>query len=150
MSGQGESGVLATSGDLTPDPVVFRTTATADLVVVKKTELTDSGEKSGVVEELEVKKFLKLSAQQDELIGAMKRVFAWLNGAIIAVIVVGLWMDQANLYGNVIAFKPADRLITSNIVSALIAATVAQAGLAFLLIVKYLFPQQANDKNNNS
>jgi hypothetical protein len=102
------------------------------------------------VTELDREKFLHLARQQNELISAIKKVFAYLNSAIILIVIVGIWMDQVNLWGNVIPFKSADRLITTTVISSLIAATVAQAGIAFVLIVKYLFPQSPSADKNSS
>lgn len=71
------------------------------------------------------------SGQQDTLIRAMIQVFAGLNGSVM-LFVVAAWI------GGMLGDKPP--IITEHVVIALIGATVIQAGAAFILITRYLFP----------
>jgi len=69
--------------------------------------------------------------QQNTMIKAMIRIFAWLNGSVIAFVLlawtVGFWSNR-------------EPIITEHVVMSLIGATIIQAGLAFITITKFLFP----------
>lgn len=71
-------------------------------------------------------------AQQDRMISAMIKIFAWLNGSVI-VFVFAAWIAQLHDGGK-------NEIITAHVVMSLIGATVIQAGLAFMAITKFLFP----------
>ena len=77
----------------------------------------------------------RLNDQRDRMIDAMTTIFKWLNGAIVGFVFIA-WL--AGL------FVPDYRVITERSVMALIAATVVQAGMAFLTITKFLFPGKDN------
>ena len=72
----------------------------------------------------------RLNDQRDRMIDAMTTIFKWLNGAIVGFVFIA-WL--AGL------FVPDYRVITERSVMALIAATVVQAGMAFLTITKFFF-----------
>lgn len=78
--------------------------------------------------------------QRNQLIKFMSITFGCLNGAMVIIVLIGVTLDQCNLSNLPASFKTADRLISSTVINALIAATVAQAGLAFITITKFLFP----------
>lgn len=73
----------------------------------------------------------RLSGQRDVLIKAMVGVFKWLNGGVYLLTVVawavGIWF-------------PDYRIVTANTLMTLIGATVVQAGIAFIAITRFLFP----------
>lgn len=71
-------------------------------------------------------------------------------GALIlgnVVILVGLGvlvrLDQANVVGKVIA--PADRIVNSQVIMALLGATTVQVGAIAAIIARYLFPGRSRD-----
>jgi hypothetical protein len=82
--------------------------------------------------------------QRNQLIKFMTTIFGWLNGAMILIVLIGMAADQWNISHHADTFKVADRFIGSTVVTSLIAATVAQAGLAFIAITKFLFPSSAD------
>jgi len=69
--------------------------------------------------------------QQNTMIKAMIKIFAWLNGSVISFVLlaweVGFWSTR-------------EPIITEHVVMSLIGATIIQAGLAFITITKFLFP----------
>lgn len=68
-------------------------------------------------------------------------IFIWLNTGVMAFVREAFAHDSARM----IAVPPmpaADRLITSNVVMALIGATVVQTGVGFIAIMTYLFPKR--------
>ena len=73
----------------------------------------------------------RLSGQRDVLIKAMVGVFTWLNGGVYllttAAWLVGIWF-------------PDYRIVDANTLMTLIGATVVQAGIAFIAITRFLFP----------
>ena len=73
----------------------------------------------------------RLSGQRDVLIKAMVGVFTWLNGGVYllttAAWLVGIWF-------------PDYRIVNANTLMTLIGATVVQAGIAFIAITRFLFP----------
>ena len=73
----------------------------------------------------------RLSGQRDVMIKAMVGVFTWLNGGVFAFTVVA-WAAGI--------FVPSYKIVDSNTLMALIGATVAQAGIAFVAITRFLFP----------
>lgn len=81
------------------------------------------------------------SGQQDLLIQAMIKVFGWLNGSVMVFVILA-WF--AGLFFD----KPP--IITEHVVMSLIGATVIQAGAAFILITRYLFPTADGDKADKS
>lgn len=69
-------------------------------------------------------------------------IFIWLNMGVMTFVRDAFAHDSARM----IATPPmpsADRLITSNVVMALIGATVVQTGVGFIAIMSYLFPKRA-------
>lgn len=74
----------------------------------------------------------RLSGQRDVLIKAMVGVFKWLNGGVYVLTVVawttGIWF-------------PDYRIVNANTLITLIGATVVQAGIAFIAITRFLFPE---------
>lgn len=78
----------------------------------------------------------RLSGQRDVLIKAMVGVFTWLNGGVylltIAAWLVGIWFADY-------------RIVNANTLMTLIGATVVQAGIAFIAITRFLFPNPKSD-----
>ena len=77
----------------------------------------------------------RLNDQRDRMIGAMTRLFAWLNGGVYALVflawLIGIW-------------QPDYRIVDGRTLMTLIGATVVQAGLAFITITRFLFPGSAS------
>ncbi len=90
------------------------------------------------------KQWEALNDQRNKLIKFMILTFGCLNAAMIVIVLIGIYVDQSNISQPNTAFTAADRIIGSTVINALIAATVAQAGLAFITITKFLFPTGAN------
>ena len=93
--------------------------------------LTLSPPKDGSVTSLTADQWKEISSQRRYMMEAVTKIFAWLNGGVFCFVVVAycvgaIWTDR--------------KLITDTQVNALIAATVAQAGLAFVIIARYFFP----------
>ena len=88
------------------------------------------------------KQWEALRDQRNQMIRFMTGIFGWLNGAIVVIVLIGMFCDQWNLSYQADSFDNANRFISSGVLTALIAATVAQAGLAFITITKFLFPGQ--------
>lgn len=72
--------------------------------------------------------------QQDTMMKAIIRIFAWLNGAVILFILAAWGL-------GFLSERPP--IITERVVMALISSTLIQAGLAFITITKFLFPASA-------
>ena len=72
-----------------------------------------------------------------------KWVIPFLIGAsTVSLLVVGglAWFDHQDLRGKFIT--PADRIITSQVIMALLGATTVQVGVIAALIARYLFPSR--------
>lgn len=67
-------------------------------------------------------------------------IFIWLNWQVIDLVRDALAMDEKRLAAKTIS--PGDTLVTSNVVMALIGATVVQTGAGFIAITSYLFPKR--------
>lgn len=68
-------------------------------------------------------------------------VFIWLNAGVMGFVRDAFTNDSTHLLANP-PMAAADRLVTSNVVMALIGATVVQTGIGFIAIVSYLFPKR--------
>lgn len=137
------------------EPGVSAVATAASGVTVKNSDpkiiggevLNDGGEvldDSVVDTRLPEKQWEALNDQRNKLIKFMILTFGCLNAAMIAIVLIGICVDQSNISQPNTAFTAADRIIGSTVINALIAATVAQAGLAFITITKFLFPTGAN------
>ena len=87
-----------------------------------------------------------LSAKWDILfrgvmVTAIVVVFIVLNYRVIEFVTAGFEADLSLLRVAGDKFKPADRLISSQVVMSLIGATVVQVGISVVAIVSYLFPK---------
>ena len=82
--------------------------------------------------------------QRNQLIKFMTTIFGWLNGAMVVIVLIGIFVDQWNIANYADTFKTSERFINSAVIASLIAATVAQAGLAFIAITKFLFPNKTD------
>lgn len=89
-------------------------------------------DKSFDTEQFSRDKWERLSRQRDTLIKAVIQVFILLNGGVFALVLLAWLVGHFSSY----------RIVDGNTLLALIGATVAQAGLAFAAIVKFLFPSQ--------
>ena len=114
-----------------------------DPIVVGEINADDSSLEKTLTE----KQWEAIRDQRNQLIKFkfMSITFGCLNGAMVLIVLIGIGFDQWNLSYQSANFKLADRFISSGVINALIAATVAQAGLAFITITKFLFP--SGDKN---
>lgn len=70
-------------------------------------------------------------------------IFVWLNWQIVELVKEALVHDRLMMSGKA-PIPAADRLITSNVVMALIGATVVQTGAGFIAITSYLFPKRSS------
>lgn len=95
--------------------------------------------------ELSERQWEAIRDQRNQLIKFMTTIFGWLNGAMVAIVLIGIAVDQWNISHYSDTFKTSDRFINSSVIASLIAATVAQAGLAFIAITKFLFPSGAGN-----
>ncbi|WP_061301625.1 hypothetical protein [Janthinobacterium agaricidamnosum] len=68
-------------------------------------------------------------------------IFIWLNMGVMSFIRDAFAHDSARMLASP-PMPAADRLITSNVVMALIGATVVQTGIGFIAIMSYLFPKR--------
>ena len=127
-----EDGAIAASA-------VAKTTASATLTTIDSTAKTPS-DKSTAVETLSADQWERLSGQRDVLIKAMVGVFKWLNGGVY-LLTVAAWI--AGLFPGAHDY----RIVTANTLMTLIGATVVQAGIAFIAITRFLFP---NPKGSDS
>lgn len=69
-------------------------------------------------------------------------IFVGLNWAVMAFVREAFLNDMAQIAANPPLIKPEDRLVTTQVLMALIGATVVQVGVAVIAIVSYLFPKQ--------
>jgi hypothetical protein len=94
---------------------------------------------------LEERQWRALNLQRDRLLDFIIKIFGWLNGAVLVLVLVGIGCDQWNLtYHAADAANLHKEYVGQTVISALIAATVTQAGLAFVSITKFLFPSRAD------
>ena len=66
--------------------------------------------------------------------------FRLANGLTLAVVAVLLVLDEIEIWFRVIT--PAERIITSQVIMALLGATTVQVGAIAYLIARYLFPSR--------
>ena len=83
--------------------------------------------------DLEVLKVRSLIGQRDTLIKALVQVFTWLNGGVYLLTFVA-WAYTA--------YAGKYEIVTEKVLMSLIAATVVQAGIAFVAMTRFLFPSQ--------
>lgn len=70
-------------------------------------------------------------------------IFIWLNYGVLNIVEGVMKSDKDMLIAKQIA--PSERLITSNVIMALVGATVVQTGIGFIAICTYLFPKRAGE-----
>ena len=76
------------------------------------------------------------------MVGVMCLLFLGLNGAVMLVLYLAFQADMT-LLQRTPPLPAADRLVTADVLTALIGATVVQTGIGFVSIVSYLFPRRA-------
>lgn len=64
--------------------------------------------------------------------------FLWANGLTLAAVAVLVLLDEVNVAAHLIA--PGDRIISAQVIMALLGATTVQVGAIAALIARYLFP----------
>ena len=75
---------------------------------------------------------------REQMVDRILPAFLWANGLTLGAIAV-LWLvDQFEIAFRLIA--PGDRIITSQVIMALLAATTVQVGAIAAIIARYLFP----------
>ncbi|HLL18704.1 MAG TPA: hypothetical protein VK439_07975 [Rubrivivax sp.] len=79
------------------------------------------------------------------MVGVMCLLFLGLNGAVMLVLYLAFQADMT-LLQRTPPLPAADRLVTANVLMALIGATVVQTGIGFVSIVSYLFPKREVDQ----
>lgn len=68
-------------------------------------------------------------------------IFIWLNHGVLDIVAEVMKSDKEMLVARQIT--ASDRLITSNVIMALVGATVVQTGIGFIAICTYLFSKRA-------
>lgn len=76
---------------------------------------------------------------------ALAVLFVWLNWRVIGFLENTFAADLTLLQARPPAITAADRLVTSEVLMALLGATVIQVGLAIASVVRYLFPKNGTD-----
>jgi hypothetical protein len=94
-----------------------------------------SGIRTGTVEE-EIA--LSEAALRQDVAATIVRTFIKVNGVVLAIVAVTFASDCALLFLGKIA--PADRIVSTNLLIALISATTVQLGSIALSMGKYVFP----------
>ena len=75
------------------------------------------------------------------LVRELTKLFVRLNAALFAGLACIVVLEAALVYSGL--EKPADRIVTSQVVMALIAATAALLGFGIAAMIAYLFPRKA-------
>ncbi len=89
----------------------------------------------------------RLDMQRDwlSLIGT---IFKWANGSVLGIVFVALLFDQVNIHANA---GQSARLLTDNVLLALIGGTIVQAAAAAMVLSRFLFPSvDPADKSGNA
>ena len=73
-------------------------------------------------------------------------LFVWLNMTVLNFVMEIYQHDTAQLAAAAKSCSAADRLVTTNVLMALIGATVVQTGAGLIAVVSYLFPKRLSDK----
>jgi hypothetical protein len=71
-------------------------------------------------------------------------IFIWLNWQVFELVQGALKQDHDMVIAKQLA--SGDRLITSNVIMALVGATVVQTGIGFIAITSYLFPKRTAEQ----
>ena len=76
---------------------------------------------------------------------ATRIVWTFIAGNVLTLAVLGglAWLDQNNIEHNLI--NPEDRVITYQVLMALLGATTVQVGTIAAIIARYLFPGRLRD-----
>ena len=74
--------------------------------------------------------------------GGIMVVFILANAAVLWIVLRLVQVDQDNIAAHLIA--PSDRIITNQVIMALLGATAAQVGAIAVIIARYLFPGEAS------
>jgi hypothetical protein len=76
---------------------------------------------------------------------ATRIVWTFIAGNVLTLAVLGglAWLDQNNIEHNLI--NPEDRVITYQVLMALLGATTVQVGTVAAIIARYLFPGRLRD-----
>lgn len=76
---------------------------------------------------------------------ATRIVWTFIAGNIVTLVVLGglAWLDQNNIEHHLIS--PEDRLVTYQVLMALLGATTVQVGTIAAIIARYLFPGRSRD-----
>lgn len=128
-------GAAPTGTSASPDSslaaaVTVHSTAAGSLTTIDSSAGTPS-DKSTDDNTLSTAQWERLSGQRDVLIRAMVGVFTWLNGGVY-LLTVAAWLVGIRY--------PDYRIVDGKTLMTLIAATVVQAGIAFIAITRFLFP----------
>jgi hypothetical protein len=73
----------------------------------------------------------------------MVRAFIWANGVTLAALGALVLLDEINIGFRLI--PPADRIVTHQVLMALLGATTVQVGTIAAIIARYLFPGRPRD-----
>jgi hypothetical protein len=70
--------------------------------------------------------------------GGIMLLFILANALMLYAVYRLVWLDQSNLEAHLIT--PADRIISNQVIMALLGATAVQVGAIAAIIARYLFP----------
>lgn len=73
----------------------------------------------------------------------MVRAFIWANGVTLAALGSLVLLDEINIGFHLIS--PADRIVTHQVLMALLGATTVQVGTIAAIIARYLFPGRSRN-----
>lgn len=79
------------------------------------------------------------------MVAVVSAIFIWLNWQIIGLVKEAIAHDLERMMATP-PLAATDRLITSNVIMALIGATVVQTGVGFIAITSYLFPKRTDQE----
>jgi hypothetical protein len=76
---------------------------------------------------------------------ARRIVWTFIGGDVVTLVALAflVWLDQGNIEHKLII--PSDRIVSNQVIMALLAATTVQVGTIAAIIARYLFPGRARD-----
>jgi CRISPR/Cas system-associated protein Csm6 len=102
-------------------------------------------EKEAEREQLSVDDRIKLDDQnlRQGVADRVMRTFVRANAVTLVVLCTLVALDEINIWLHLIA--PTDRIITNQVIMALLGATTIQVGAIAAIIARYLFPGRSRD-----
>lgn len=129
-----------------PEPVIGTLTGTAAATATATAELTTVNlsevvKQRGVTVDEHIK--LEDAKLRREMAQHVMQTFVRANLATLGALGVLVFLDQINVSSHIIG--PADRIITNQVIMALLGATTIQVGAIAVIIARYLFPSHSRD-----